>query len=240
MYLDPVGYQRQLREAFAPLQAQCAQWSEFRCYYAQQWGHFLNDIEDAAALDAAWEYLRLAQESGVGWDLKCALTLLCLVLWRCNPALAREIGGELAADAETLARSEEQLDDVAMMQMWQAVAARARGDETQAQQFYRRAWKTQARTPHPQNDVHAAAVVFHEMHEQWNDALGVCQREIRILQRHDLHFLEVKRRFKKCQLLQQSGRPLARDIERTRRAARDLKSRAYWDEKLDALLQAGE
>ncbi len=235
LYLDPIGYQTQLREAFAPLQSECARWSEFECYYAQQWGHFLNDIEDEGALDAAWEYLRLAQISATAWDLKCALTLLCIVLWRTDEPLARELGRELAADCELLSREEDQLDDVAMMQMWQAVAARAEGDEKAAQTFYRRAWQTQTRAPHPRNDVHGAAMKFHEIGGEIEAALRICQNEIHILRRHKLRFLETKRRLKKCELLKQLNRPIEREIERTRAAASELKSRDYWDAKLELL-----
>ena len=235
LYLDPIGYQTQLREAFAPLKAECAQWSEFECYYAQQWGHFLNDIEDDGALDAAWEYLRLAQVSATAWDLKCALTLLCLVLWRVQPDLAGQIGGEIAADCEVLAREEDQLDDIAMMQMFQAVAARSHGDEQSAQLFYNRAWQTQKRAPAPRNDVHGAAIKFHEIGGEIEKAVEVCQDEIEILAEHQLKFLEVKRRFKKCELLKQANRPLESEIEPLRAAASELKSRDYWDAKLEAL-----
>ena len=235
LYLDPIGYQTQLREAFENLQAECEQWSEFRCYYAQQWGHFLNDIEDAGALDAAWQYLRLSQQTANAWDIKCALTLLCLVLWRVDEPLARQIGAEIAADCEGLARQEAQIDDIAMMQMWQAVAARARGDEAAARSFYNRAWQTQKRAPHPRNDVHGAAIKFHELNGELTEALQVCQREIRILRRHKLRFLEVKRRFTKCELLKQLGRPTQREIARTHQVAGELKSWAYWENKLDLL-----
>ena len=230
--LDPIGYQTQLREAFAPLQAECQQWNEFECYYAQQWGHFLNDIEDSGALDAAWEYLRLAQNSATAWDLKCALTLLCLVLWRVNPLLAHEIGGEIAADCEMLAREENQLDDIAMMQMFQAVAARSHGDEDAARTFYNLAWQTQKRAPAPRNDVHGAAMKFHELGGDWSESLRICQYEILILRRHKLRFMEVKRRLKKCELLKQLGRSNEREIARARDAARELKSREYWENKL--------
>ena len=230
--LDPIGYQTRLREAFAPLKAECARWGEFECYYAQQWGHFLNDTEDDGALDAAWEYLRLSQLSATAWDLKCALTLLCMVLWRVDPVLAHEIGGEIAADCETLAREEDQLDDIAMMQMWQAVAARSHGDEATAQKFYDLAWQTQKRAPHPRNDVHLPAMKFHEIGGETEKSLQVCQHEIRILRRHKLRFLETKRRLKKCELLKQLNRPTKRETERARDAARELKSRSYWKNKL--------
>ena len=235
LYLDPIGYQTQLREAFTPLKEECAQWSEFECYYAQQWGHFLNDIEDAGALDAAWEYLRLAQITATAWDLKCALTLLCLILWRADPELAHQIGGEIAADCETLAREEDQLDDIAMMQMFQAVAARSHGDEERAQTFYQRAWQTQKRAPEPRNDVHGAAIKFHEIGGEIEKALAVCQDEIEILAEHNLKFLEVKRRLRKCELLKQANRPLESEIEPLRAAASELKSRDYWLAKLEAL-----
>ena len=239
LYLDPIGYESQLRKAFAPLEKDCAQWSEFECYYAQQWGHFLNDVEDEGALDAAWEYLRLAQVSATAWDLKCALTLLCIVLWRVDEPLARQIGRELAADCETLAREEDQLDDIAMMQGWQAVAHRSHGEVEAAQKFYERAWQTQKRAPAPRNDVHGAAMKFHEIGGEWEAALQVCQREIRILQRHELRFLETKRRFKKCELLKQLERPapMKREIARARVAASGLKSRDYWESKLQTLGQ---
>ena len=229
--LDPIGYETQLREAFAPLKDECKQWSEFECYHAQQWGHFLNDIEDDGATDAAWEYLRLAQNSATAWDIKCALTLLCMVLWRANSALAHEIGEELAADCELLARQELQFDDIAMMQMFQAVAARSHGDETKARDFYDRAWQTQKRAPQPRNDVHAAAVKFHENGGEWELALKICQQEIRILERHNLRFLEVKRRVKKCELLGQLGKSAKTEIKKARAAASELKSRDYWEDK---------
>ena len=236
LYLDPIGFQTQLREAFAPLEKECAQWSEFECYYAQQWGHFLNDIEDEGALDAAWQYLQLAQVSATAWDLKCALTLLCLVLWRAHPDLAGQIGAEIAADCEVLSREENQFDDIAMMQMFQSVAARNAGDEAQAQQFYKRAWQTQKRAPAPRNDVHGAAIKFHEIGGEWERAIEVCDDEIEILVEHKLDFLEVKRRHKKCELMKQLNLPIESEIARARAAARELKSRGYWDAKFDALV----
>ena len=235
--IDPIGYETQLREAFEPLAEECARWSEFRCYHAQQWGHFLSNIEDAEALEAAWHYLDLAQGTQEEWDLKCALMLLCMVLWKFDRAAARESLGELAAAAEALARDGGEWDDVASSVMWRALAARWSGDEAEAATLYARAWQAQKRAPPPRNDVHFAAMAFHRAANETERELEVCQREIEIVAANGLTFLEVKRRVRACELGRELGQPIEGEIALAREKAAQLKSRAFWEEKLDALTE---
>ena len=233
--LDPIGYQRQLRDAFAPLRAECAPWSEFRSYYAQQWGHFLCNIEDPDALDAAWHYLDLAQQTQEEWDLKCALMLLCPVLWKFDRPAARASLAEIAAAAEDLARHNQEWDDVASAQMWRALAARWSGDEAEAQTLYQRAWASQKRAPPPRNNVHFAAMAFHQAGAETAAELKVCTREIRVALEHGLTFIAVKRRLRRCELLRAQGRSDKAETRRARAQAATLKSREHWEKLLREL-----
>ena len=230
--IDPIGYESELRAAFAPLGETCAPWSELRAYHAQQWGHFLNNIDDAGALQAAWNYLDLAQQTQEDWDLKCALLLLCGVLWKFDRAAARASLDEFAVLAQELARENGEWDDIATTQMWRALAARWNGDEAEAAALYARAWQAQKRAPPPRNDVHFAALAFHRAGGETALELGVCRREIAILERHNLLFEEVQRRFRGCELGRELGRDFASELALVREKAAALKSRPYWEEKL--------
>ena len=234
--LDPIGYQTLIRAAFESVGAHSAQWFDCRLYQAQQWSHFLNDTGDEGALDAAWEYLRLAETEKQGWDVKCALNLLCSVVWHHDE---RENLSEIAAESERLSKIYDQTDDVAESQMWRAVAARYDGDEPEAQRLYRLAWTTQKRAPHPQDDAHQAAIIYHEIGGELEQALKVCHLESEVLSEHNLTFLEAKSRLKACELMRQLGISTGEEVARLRALTRDLRSESYWAARLEALGNSG-
>ena len=230
--LDPIGYQDLIRAAFDAVGADNAQWFDCQLYHAQLWSHFLSDTQNEGALDAAWEYLRLAETEHQGWDVKCALNLLCSLVWRCDE---RQSLSEIAAESERLSGLYDQNDDIAESQMWRAVAARYEGDEPAAQRFYRLAWKTQKRAPHPQDDAHKAAVIYHEIGGEPRQALEVCLLEIEVLSGHNLAFLEAKSRLKACALMRQLGVSMDEQAARLRALTAELRSKSYWEAQLRRL-----
>ena len=233
--LDPIGYAPKIRAAFAYIGSHCEIFPAFAPYHAQQWAAFLDVIGDPQSVEAAWWHLDLAEGSDSDHYRMGAFLLLCKVLVQRAPADARFWLPELSREAERCARSEGRERAVAAALMWRALSARWENDEGAAQEFYRRAWNIQNRMTTPKNAVNFAAVVFHQSRGEWDEALRVCQAEIRVLRAHQLTFLEAKRRLKKCELLRQSGRSWSREAARLRAAAAGLPSREHWEEKLAEL-----
>ena len=235
MGIDPIGYESKLREAFAHTKIECEYSVEKQAYHAQLWGYFLEMTRDASAVEAAWDYLALAESANsehFQWD---ALHLLCLCLFRFDPETARLELENLAAFGEEVARREKQNRGVAAFLMWRALAARWSGDENSAARFYRRAWETQKRCAPPQIDVHVAAMGFHRAGGDDLGALRICQQSLRILRRHDLHFPEAQRRLEKCALLKEMGRDWSVEARRLRRVAEKLPSKAFWESEVRKL-----
>lgn len=237
MGIDPIGYEKELRAVFPYIQSGCEQFPDFQAYYAQLWGYFLESIEDDGAVGAAWEYLFRAEETGSAHYIWDALHMLCSTLYRFEPEMARLQIGELATLGEELARVEKRNRGITSFLMWQAVAARWEGDETAAKRLYQRSWLMQSRLPVPRNSAHYPAIAFHEVGGDLESALKICQLSIRVLRQHELTFLEVQRRLKKCQLLGQLGRDFSRDAARLRSVADQLPSREHWEKRLLELEQ---
>lgn len=235
VHLDPIGHQAKIRAAFGYIGEHCVMFHEFRPYHAQQWAAFLDAVCDPGALEAAWEHLQLAEESGSDHYRMGALLLLCKVLVQSEPPAARLLLAELSREAERCARSEGRERAIASALMWRALAVRYDGDEAEARELYERAWAIQNRMTTPRNAVNFAAVAFHRQREEWDEALRACQAELRVLRAHHLTFLEAKRRFLKCELLQQSGRDWTREAARLRQVAAQLPSQKHWHAQLDAL-----
>ena len=235
IHLDPIGHDAKIRAAFGYIEGHCIMFREFVPYHAQQWAAFLEAVSDAGAVEAAWQHLRLAEESDSDHYRMGAFLLLCKVLVQDEPALARVLLGELARAAEDYARSEGRERAIASALMWRALAARYQNDEDAAQSLYGRAWNLQNRMTTPRNAVNFAALTFHRERQEWDDALRVCQAELRVLRAHKLTFLEAKRRLQKCELLQQSGRDWQKEARRLRAAAARLPSQKHWETKLDEL-----
>ena len=238
--IDPIFHQNAIRAAFDVIREQCAAFDDFEPFYRQQWAYFLNEVDDPQALTAAWDYVAAARNCSTEY-LRAhygmsALNLVCKVLVMREPQTARVLLGELSAQAETYAHVQKRSFLIATSLMWRAVAARWGGDESDARQFYERAFAIQNRMDTPTIAVHPGAIVYHRANEEWDEALRVCQCELRLLRKQKKAFQETELRLKKCELLKLAGRDATRDIARARAAARELKSRAYWDAKLEALL----
>ncbi|HEX9998582.1 MAG TPA: hypothetical protein VGB45_15690 [Abditibacterium sp.] len=232
MGIDPIGYEAKLREAFAHIKIECDYAVEKQAYHAQLWGYFLEMTRSESAVEAAWDYLALAEAANsehFQWD---ALHLLCLCLFRFDLETAHLELEELASFGEEVARRESQNRGVAAFLMWRALAARWNGDETGAARWYRRAWETQKRSAPPQIDVHVAAIAWHRAGGDDLGALRICQQSLRILRRHELHFHEAQRRVEKCEILAAMGRDLARELKRLERVAQKLPSKAFWESEI--------
>lgn len=235
MQLDPIGHADKIRAAFGYIRESCIMYDEFRPYHAQQWTAFLEAVGDEAATAAAWEHLRLADESDSDHYRMGALLLLCKVLQQMEPQTARVIMPELAAHAERCALREERERAGAAALMWRAVGARWQGDESGAGEFYRRAFAIQNRMNTPKNAVGLGAIVYHEANQEWDEALRVAQNELRVLRANKLVFQEAKLRFKKCELLKQAGRDWTREAARLRAVAASLPGESHWSGKLSEL-----
>ncbi len=233
--LDPIGHDAKIRAAFDYIGGHCVMFREFAPYHAQQWASFLDAVSDPHAVEAAWRHLQLAEQSGSDHYRMGAFLLLCKVLVQMEPPTARVLLGELSREAERCARSEGRERAIASALMWRALAARTDGDERAASGFYQSAWNIQNRMTTPHNAVNFGAVAFHREGGEWDAALGVCQKELRVLRAHQLTFLEAKRRLLKCELLRASGRSFEREGARLRAVAARLPSREYWEAKLEAL-----
>ncbi len=234
-YIDPIGYESELRALFPHIEAGCEQLPEYRAYHHQVWGYFLEFLGDAGALDAAYRYLGRADEVDADhyrWD---AMKMLCTTLYRFNRETAREQLGEWAALGEQIARRESRNRGVSEFLMWRAVAARWDGQEPEAQRLYRQSLMLQMRLAPPRNVAFEAAIAFHEEGGELERALQICQADVRILQSHGLTFILAQRRLEKCRLLLALGRDFYKDAQRLRRVAAKLKSRAHWEAKIAEL-----
>ncbi len=238
--LDPIAHEKSIRAAFDVIRRYGAGFDDFRPHYLQQWAAFLESLEEpdgSATLAAAWDYVAEAQNqdepsSRAHYGMS-ALNLVCKLLVRYEPATAREQLGELAAQAEIYAREKSRDSIIASALMWRAVAARWNDDDAEAAQLYGRAFAVQNRMTTPHNAVGFGAIVYHQTNEEWDEALRVCQDELRVLRSHGLAFQEARLRLKKLELLQWAGRDTARETRRARAFVERLPSRKYWEEKLD-------
>ncbi|RYG72660.1 hypothetical protein EON80_03890 [bacterium] len=233
--VDPIGYQDKLREAFNYLEPECEASLELRAYFSQLKGDFLDAIGDPVSIEVAWEYLQRADEVAsehFQWD---ALYMLAETSYRYNRPLARQNLGEVARLGEEIARREDRTNGVATFIMWQALAARWKGDETGAAQLYRSAMELQAKVPPPRKDIQFAAMAFHCEGSEQEEALRICQSSLRVLRAHKLTFAEAQRRLEKCQLLRDMGRDWSAEARRLRRVGDRLVSKAHWQEQIEAL-----
>ena len=233
--LDPIGYEPMLREAFEYARAQCQSDEELKPYFAQQWSRFLEAVGAPDAVEANWQHLYAAYQSGTEHYVLFALVHLCSTLAAYDPSAARSHVGEFAALGLELCRIEERDREAAMFTMWLAVAARWDGDENEARKLYARAYELQNRLSSPHNAVDFAGAIYHETANEWNEALSVVENEIEVLQAHELKFLEAKRRLKQIELLGKLNRDTAGAAAQLRAVASGLKSRDYWEGELQKL-----
>lgn len=235
--LDPIGYQSELRGVFAHIEAECAESPDNRAYYLQLWGYFLEQIDDVGAIDAAYDYLQAAEESGADHYVWDALSMICTALIRFDPEAARDQLRDLATLGEEIARREAQNGGVTAFLMWRALAARWDGQENEAQRFCRRAMTLQSRLPPPRNSALFGAVEFHLAGGDLERALQICQTDVRILHAHELTFLLADARLRKCRLLLQLGRnsDFSREAKRVRRVAALLPSQGHWEARIEEL-----
>lgn len=234
-HIDPIGYESKVREAFNYLRPLCDKNSSYRPYFAQQWALFLQAVDDADALEAAWHHLARASETRSGHYILFALLNVCSALYQFKPDEARQQLAELAQNAEILGRDEARISSVATAQMWQAVAARFASDEDSAQKLYKRALATEKRASPPRTSVHFAAIAFHEISEDWEAAIRACNRGIRVFQAFEMDFREAEFRWKKCQLLQKNGRDWLQEAALLKIVAQKLPSKAHWEAKIESL-----
>ena len=232
---DPIGYEKPLREAFEYAREQCRADAELRPYFAQQWSRFLEAVGAPDAVQANWEHLYAAYESGTEHYVLFALVHLCSTLASYDLPAARAHIGEFAQLGLELCRIEERERETAVFTMFAALAARWDGDNRRARQLYERAWELQKRLSSPHNAVQFAGTLYHEEAGEWEEALRVVEDEIAVLQKHELTFLEAKRRLKQVELLKRLGRDTSGAAAQLRGVASGLKSREYWDAQLNEM-----
>ena len=236
--IDPIGYEDLLREAFEYARGQCQNDEELKPYFAQQWSRFLEAVGAPDAVEANWQHLYAAYQSGTEHYVLFALLHLCSTLASYDPSAARSHVGEFAQLGLELCRVEEREREAAMFTIWLAVATRWAGDETEAHKLYQRAWDLQKRLTSPHNAIQFAATIYHETAREWNEALRVVENEIEVLRAHDLDFLQAKRRVKQIELLRQLNRDAQFAAARLSEVASGLKSRDYWESELKKLANA--
>ncbi len=232
---DPIGYEKPLREAFEYARQQCQADDELRPYFAQQWSRFLEAVGASDAVEANWQHLYAAYQSGTEHYVLFALVHLCSTLASYDLPAARAHIGEFSALGLELCRIEERDREAAVFTMWSAVAARWASDYRSAHQHYERAWELQKRLHSPHNAVQFAATLYHEEASEWADALRVVEGEIAVNQKHELEFLEAKRRLKQVELLGRLGRKPDAAVKQLRAVALRLKSREHWEAQLEEL-----
>ena len=233
---DPIGYEPMLREAFEYARVQCQNDEELRPYFAQQWSRFLEAVGAPDAVEANWQHLYAAYQSGTEHYVLFALVHLCSTLATYDLPAARHHIGEFAALGLELCRIEERDREAAVFTMWLAVAARWRGEEQEAYKLYLRSWEMQKRLSSPHNAVQFAATLYHESAREWEAALRVVEEEIAVLHQHELAFLEAKRRLKQVELLLKLKRDTKGAAAKLRAVASGLKSRDYWESELQKLV----
>ena len=230
---DPIGYEKPLREAFEYARGQCQSDEELRPYFAQQWSRFLEAIGAPDAVEANWQHLYASYQSGTEHYVLFALVHLCSTLASYDLPAARAHIGEFSAVGLELCRIEEREREAAVFTMWAALAARWDGDEEGARELYRRAFDLQKRLASPHNAVGLAATIYHETAGEWKDALRVVEQETEVARKHELQFLQAKARLKQIELLRRLGRNPNQAVARLREVASQLKSRPYWEARLD-------
>ncbi len=235
--LDPIGYRPQIEAALDEVEKECGPDSEDHRYFSQVKARFLWVSESPEAVDAAWNYLRMAEEDDSDHHVVFALTYLCGTLYDYEKEAAKALLGELSQYGVAVAKSEKRERLEINFWMWSAVARLF--DENQsrdeAQKLYDYAWRHNARLAKPQNAIFGAAKAFHEVAGDFENALRICQHAIRSIHGHDLDFESASWRWKKLETLKKLGRDTSREEKRLRKVAGRLKSKDYWEAKIDSL-----
>ena len=241
--LDPIGYRAEIEAALAEIEKQIGPRSEDSRYFSQVKTRFLWSLEDPRCVGEAWNYLRAADADDSDHHTVFALTYLCGILHEFERETARQTLAELARRGLEVAREERRERLEINFLAWGAVALRMKksgensanaNSASEATRVFELAWRLHERLAPPRNAIFGAAKAFHEEGGDLENALRVCQKAIRATSGHNLEFERVAWRWRKIELLEKLNRSAAREAKRLRRDAAKLRSRAFWEARLNA------
>ena len=233
--IDPVGNAALIGDALDYMDQEIAPGVECRMCFAGLRAEWMRLNDDANALDAAHDYLALAQRANQEFHGAQALIELCRGLWHFAPEEAPQTLEELAQAALECAREGGYDEGVHEISMWQALAAQLDGD-ARAVRRYQLALEARGRYGGPASGgYYQAAVAYQRECGDWTSALELCDVELGEIVGTGQVFREVSRRLEKCSLLRQSGADASKEIGRVRAVARELKARDWVEAALESL-----
>ncbi|HEX9998583.1 MAG TPA: hypothetical protein VGB45_15695 [Abditibacterium sp.] len=236
--IDPIGYEKPIRDAIAAGEGDWATFAGFHEVFWQLRTRFLTSIGDEAALEAAWEHLRVSenyhaqQRDSSAHYVIYALADLLTALWRFDRETARALTGELAQVGCELAPWSENERLGALFTMWRAVGERLVENEAVAARLYKTAQRKQIHLAPPHNALFAPALIFHEIADEREKMLEICDAASKVANAHALRFEEASWLLQKCGILAGMGRDFGTDADNLRLATAVLPSKNYWEAQL--------
>lgn len=234
MGVDPLGHQAEVRQALDYMSQEIDDSLECRfCLMELRTEFALARQEINEAESWARQELALACDAGADhYELSCYVTL-CTIAGRREDWDALEQWVPLA---ESLARQRKKDAELSTALAWKAVLARARGDEELARRSRRQALAARSRIKSQPSPNHFAALIrYHELAEQWEDALQVLEYQLSLLKDCSRNYLECRCRIRRCELLARLGRLDETARNEAREAARRLRDPAPHLQEIDRL-----
>jgi hypothetical protein len=225
--IDPAGHADSVRQALAYLEQEVEPISDERYLLLGSQRQFALDLDrlmEARELGRA--SLALAAEDA---DLGRARHFLVFTYSGLAETAFRHGDDEAleaaAESGEDMARQVGHQVELAGFQLWRALVARKRGQESQAVQLYRHAVARLDRLGMPADSSYRdAECAFHEVKGDLDRALAVRQSELRAIEGKGRLVCEAQVHVKRCELLGRLGALTEGDVDRARGAVARLRA----------------
>lgn len=233
--LDPQGFAPLIQNALDYMEKEIAPGIQCEACHRGLKSEFYRSIDHAESLEAAWDYLAIADAQGEDFHRAQAYLELCYSVAVFEGIAARESLGELSALGQDCASKADYSEGLHEILMWRALAARW-NDDPDASRALRRALDARARYgAAARPGYYFAGVLFYEADGEIEKAVQLLDEELREIEGHNEFWREATRRHKKCELLREMGLSWQDEGERVRQVARNLKNPAAIEAKLASL-----
>jgi hypothetical protein len=235
LYLDPVGYADDIHKSVDYMERELRLDQDTRRNLDWQRSAVALARDD---LDTAEHAALRSLEHSAGFDfgMAGAYTLLCAIMFRKHDETRLM---EYAREGEFAAQRSSRDERLSEMQMWQAYGTRKRGDTKEANRLYgivqRRVGEMQRRLEYFYYD---ALCAFHEVGGEFDQAVGVRERELQNCLEAGNTFEQVRCHLERCRLLKMMGllSPDSTAIALARDAMGKLKTPDFFLAKLDRVI----
>lgn len=222
--LDPKGYAPLIQNALDYMEREIAPGLECESCHRGLRAEFYRSVSHPDAVDAAWDYLRIADERDEDFHRAQAYMQLCFTLAVQAPQLARQRLTELAGLAYDTARRAGYSEGLHEILMWQALAARWIGEPTAKRAFLRAKEARGRYGAAAKPGYYVAGVHCLEAEGDLEGAVQLLDEELQEMESSGEFWREATRRVKKCELMAEMGLDWSAEAAAAREVAAKLKN----------------